>query len=114
MLLALRLDGWPMFCQNCGKELPAGSSACPACGYPVAPPRSTARSAGDTLDDAIADLRRAAGEVAQSAASLSRRVADKAAQAAKDPTGSAKRVTRKVADELDRAAKEIEKTLRDL
>jgi hypothetical protein len=103
-----------MYCSNCGKELPAGATSCPACGYAVGSPRSTGARVGDTLDDAIGDLRRAADELAQSAANLSKRVVSHAGAAAKDPSGSARKAAKKVADELHRISSDIEQTLRDL
>jgi cell division septum initiation protein DivIVA len=102
-----------MFCPQCGKEIPSGSPTCPACGY-LAVPQPASKSSPDSIDDVVAELKRAAKDLARSAAALSGRVVDKAGDAAKDPKGSAKRVTRKVAQELDHASKEIERILRDL
>jgi cell division septum initiation protein DivIVA len=102
-----------MNCPQCGKEIPAGSPTCPACGFFTVPHPPTGSTA-ESVDQAVADLKRAAKELARSAAALSGRVVDKAGDAAKDPKGSAKKVTRKVAQELDKASKEIERILRDL
>jgi hypothetical protein len=99
-----------MNCQQCGKEIPAGSPTCPACGF-FAVPRPPSP---DSIDEAVSEVKRAAHELAEAAASLSRRVVDKAGKAAKDPAGSATRVTRKVAQELNKAAKEVDRILRDL
>lgn len=102
-----------MFCPQCGKEIPSGSPTCPACGY-LAVPHAPSKGSTGSINDTVAELKRAAKELAQSAAALSGRVVDKAGDAAKDPKGSAKRVTRKVAQELDKASQEIERILRDL
>ena len=69
---------------------------------------------GNSLDDAIGDLRRAADELAHSAANLSKRVVDHAGRAAKDPSSAAKKAAKKVADELHRISSDLEETLRDL
>jgi len=102
-----------MYCQGCGRELPAGSRTCPACGFLAEPPPSAASSPG-TIEELVAELKRTAKELGRDAAQLSQRVVGKAGEVAKDPPASAKRVTRKVAQELDKAAKEIDRILRDL
>jgi hypothetical protein len=67
-----------------------------------------------SIDDALAEVRRAAKEFGRAAADLSQRVVRKAGDAARDPPGSAKKVSRKVAQELDKAAREVDRILRDL
>jgi len=103
-----------MFCVQCGKEIPSGSPTCPACGAFVVPPSPSGPTRTLTLDDAVAEFKHAAKDLAQSAQALSKRVAVEAHKATQDPAGSAKRATRKVADELDQAARTIERMLRDL
>ncbi|MGI0071892.1 MAG: zinc ribbon domain-containing protein [Thermoplasmata archaeon] len=103
-----------MFCSECGKEIPPGSPTCPVCGHLAVGPRAAGAAPPLTVDEAIADLRRAAHDVARSAKSLSRKAVAEAGRASKDPAGSAKRVSHKVAAELDRTAEEIERILRDL
>jgi hypothetical protein len=105
--------GTPMYCQSCGKELPPGAGSCPACGARVFyPPPSN--SATDPVERVVADMKRAAKDLASSAAHVSRRLASGAENAAKDPSGSAKKAAKKVADELDAVAKEVDKILNDL
>jgi hypothetical protein len=99
-----------MQCEECGKEIPPGSPTCPACGH-FAMPRG---ANSPTLDDAVSEVKRAAKEFAAATASLSRHVVAKAGDAAKDPTGTAKRATRRAAEELDKAARDVERILRDL
>jgi len=99
-----------MYCQNCGKELPASAASCAACGARVSYPAPSSPPA----DRVANDLKRAAKELASSAAQLSRRLAAKAETAAKDPSGSAKKAARKIAEELDAVAKEVDKILKDL
>jgi cell division septum initiation protein DivIVA len=103
-----------MFCAQCGKEIPSGSPTCPACGAFAVPPGPARATRSPTVDEAVAQLKGAAKDLARSAQELSKRVAVEARKAADDPTGSAKRATRKVADELDNAARTIERVLRDL
>lgn len=106
--------GSSMYCQQCGKEIPSGATACPACGFTVAPAGSRPSAGAGSIDEAVSELKRAANEFGRAAASLSQRMAEKAGRAAKNPPESAKRVTRKVAQELDKVAKEIDRMLRDL
>jgi len=101
-----------MFCQACGKELPSAVVACPACGAPV----GSAPRAGspDPVATAVADLQRAAKDLAVNAARLSRRLASEAEAAAQDPSGSARKVAKKVAQELENVSRDVEKILKDL
>ncbi len=103
-----------MYCAQCGKEIPSGSPTCPACGAFAMPSNPRGRTRTVTVEEAVAELKRAAQDLARSAQDLSQRVTIEARKAAHDPAGSAKRATRKVADELDRAAQTIERILRDL
>ena len=48
------------------------------------------------------------------AATLSQRVVDKAADAARNPPAAAKRARRRAAEELEKAAREIDRIIRDL
>ena len=110
-----------MYCQFCGKELPAGAAVCPSCGKAVgwaapgpvgAPsPASPHPSAGDTVDALVADTQRAARDLAVATARVSKILLTKADEVAKDPKGSAKRAARRAAEELDKARKEIERAL---
>jgi len=70
--------------------------------------------AEDSLKEAIDATRRAAKELATASARLTKSVLEKADIAAKDPTGSAKKVARRVAKELDEATQDIERILKDL
>ena len=101
-----------MYCQACGKELPSGAPTCPACGARL----GSAPTAGspDPLASAVADLQRAAKDLAANAARLSRRLASEAEIAAQDPSGSARKVAKKVANELENVSRDVEKILRDL
>lgn len=98
-----------MLCEACREEIPSGSPTCPACGRLAMPGKSP-----PPLDDAIAEVKHAAKDLARASAVLSRRVVAKAGAAARDPTRSATRATRKVAQELDRAAKEVDRILRQI
>jgi uncharacterized protein YoxC len=68
----------------------------------------------NSIEAAVAELKQSAKELARAAAHLSRKVAAKTGDAAKDPPGTAKRAAHAVAHELDNLAKEVEKILRDL
>jgi zinc-ribbon domain len=106
-----------MFCQHCGKELPAGAGVCPACGAVVnlpPPPGAPLPPPPDSIEQIVHDLKQTSKQMASSAANLSRRMAAKAGTAAKDPTGSAKKAAHKVAEELDNVAKELDRILHDL
>ena len=103
----------PMYCQSCGKELSPGASSCRACGARVFFPPSSTQPA-DQVDQIAAEMKRAAKELASSAAQLSQRLAVKAEAAAKDPSGSAKKAAHRVAAELDAVAKDVDRILRDL
>lgn len=67
-----------------------------------------------SLTDAVTEAKRAAKELAQATASLSREVLAKAKGAAKDPSATAHRVGERVARELDAASKEIDRILRKI
>ena len=62
----------------------------------------------------MSDTKRAAKDLASSAAKLSERLLSKAGVAAKDPKGSAKKAAKRVAHELEEAAHEIDRIVRDL
>jgi predicted nucleic acid-binding Zn-ribbon protein len=104
-----------MYCQQCGRELPAGALTCPGCGSRVYRPWfSLSSDLSFDLDQAVADAKAAAKDLASITARISQRVAASAERAAKDPSGSAKRGARRVVDELDKARHEIEKILSEL
>jgi uncharacterized Zn finger protein (UPF0148 family) len=101
-----------MFCQSCGKEIPPGAVQCPACGASV--PQHPVGAEPASLRQLLEETRRAAHDLAQSSAELTKRVASKVDTAAKNPSESAKRAVQRVAKELDAAAHEIEQILKDL
>lgn len=113
-----------MYCSQCGKELPVSATTCPACGYSSAPPPPSAAGSGatvpppapsgDPVEQVLDETRKAARELADATARLSKRLVKEARTAAKDPPGSAKKAAKKVAQELDSAAKEIDRILRNL
>ncbi len=104
------MEGDSVYCQQCGRELPAGSVTCPSCHSRVG-----GFAASDiSLDAVVIEVRRAAKELAAASSQLAQHVAAKADRAAKDPSGSAKRGARRVAKELDKVRAEIEKILHDL
>jgi len=70
--------------------------------------------AEDSFKEALEATRRAAKDLASATARLTKRVMDKAEEAAQKPTDSAKKVANRAAKELDAAAKEIDRILRDL
>jgi len=102
-----------MYCQQCGKQLPTGASACPSCQASVVPPPSRT-SYSDPVDQAAADLKRAADELISTTVRLSKELAAKAEAAAKEPSESAKKAVRRVGDEIDRVAKQVDKVLKEL
>lgn len=99
-----------MYCQQCGKELPQGSGACPACGYAS----GTTSSSAATFDQLLKETKHAAKDLAATTAQLSKRLLAKARTAAKDPPGSAKKAAHRAAEELESAAREIDRILKDL
>lgn len=104
-----------MYCQHCGQELPSGALTCPSCG--AATPAGASRSGGSpppSLEDVLSETKRAAQDLAASAARLSERLLSKAGVAAKDPKGSAKKAVKRVAKELEGAAREVDRIVRDL
>ncbi|HKN07014.1 MAG TPA: zinc ribbon domain-containing protein [Thermoplasmata archaeon] len=103
-----------MYCQQCGKEIPSGSPTCPACGFNAMARRPTPSSGSDSIEHFVSETKKAAKELAAAAATLSQRVVDKAAGAARNPPASVKRATRKAAEELEKAAREIDRIIRDL
>lgn len=110
-----------MYCSQCGKELPTNATVCPSCGFSLGAPRyfSTGPSAtpppsADPVELILNETKKAARELADATARLSKRLVEKAQTAAKDPTGSAKKAAKTVAKELDSAAKEIDRILKEL
>lgn len=103
-----------MYCAQCGREIPAGSPTCPACGFNAMGATAGRGSGRVTFEEALAEVRRAAKDLGRSAERLSRQVSSEARKAAKDPTGTARRGARKAAEELHRVADDVERLLRDL
>ena len=103
-----------MYCAHCGKEIPAGSPTCPACGFNAMGGSPGRGSPHVSFEDALAEVRRAAKDLGRSAERLSRQASTQARKAAKDPTGTARRGARKAAQELQRVADDVERLLRDL
>lgn len=68
----------------------------------------------DSLNDVIDETRRAAKELAEAVAKLTKRAFAKAEAASNDPSLSARKVAQRVAKDLDAAAKEVDRILRDL
>jgi hypothetical protein len=68
----------------------------------------------DSINEAVKDTKQAAKQLASATAKLSKRLIDKAETAARDPSGSAKKVAHRVAKELDAASREIDRILKDL
>lgn len=101
-----------MYCQNCGKELPVGALSCASCGAVV--PGVHVGAAPASVQELLAEARRAARELVSATAQLSTHLASKAEAVAKDPSGSVKRTVHRAAQELDAAAREIDRILRDL
>lgn len=66
------------------------------------------------LEEALAETKRAAKELAGATARLAHRVLSKADRAAKDPKASVQKAAQRVAKELDAMSKEIDRILKDL
>lgn len=101
-----------MYCYSCGKPLPEGADKCPACQAPVL--RPPAAAAGDAVDQFVADVRKSTRELIHGSIELSKHVASKAGDAAKDPKGSAKKASHRVAEGLREIARDLDKELKDL
>lgn len=101
-----------MYCQNCGKDLPAGALLCSSCGAHV-PSYHTGKEPA-SFRQLLEETRRSAHDLVDSTAQLTKRLASKAETAAKDPSTSAKKAAKRVAKELDAAAREVERILQDL
>jgi signal transduction histidine kinase len=101
-----------MFCAQCGKEIPAGITTCPACGF------STAGSAGGrsatTIHEMVNEARRAARDLADAANELTRHVKSGAEAAKRDPKGTTKRAIHRAAKELESAVDEVDRLLQRL
>ena len=68
----------------------------------------------DSLEEALNETKDAAKQLASAATRLSKRLLAKAENAARNPSGSAKKVAHRVAKELDAASREIDRILKDL
>lgn len=68
----------------------------------------------DEFRQMLSETKQAAKDLAKVTAQLSKKLFTKAEAAAKDPTGSAKKVGHRMAEELDAATKEIERIIKDL
>ncbi len=68
----------------------------------------------DEFQEALAETKRAAKELATATARLTRRVLSKADRAAQDPKGSVRKAASRVAKELDAMSAEIDRILKDL
>lgn len=102
-----------MNCPRCGTSLPPGTMTCTSCGAAVA--RATASPPEPaSLEQLLAETKRAAKDLASSTAQLSKRLLTKAQTVAKDPSGSAKKIAHRTAEELEAAAREIDRILKDL
>lgn len=102
-----------MFCSNCGKELPAGTSRCPACGF-VTMGTAAPGPVRDTVDDLVAEAKRMTHELTDLAKKVSSRAVAGTEAAVKDPGGTARKAARKAADELEAAIKEVDRVLRQI
>lgn len=108
-----------MRCASCGADNPDGSSVCGSCHAsllpPPPPPPSPGRaSRSDQIDDLVRETQRAAKELAVASARLSKRLAEHAKVAAKDPGGAAKKAADRIAKELESVGNDVERILRDL
>ena len=106
-----------MYCSRCGTDLPAGVENCPSCGFAI--PRSSSLRAApgkslDSLEEALRDAERAAKDLAHATARLSKRVATGASKAARDPSGTAKKVTARLKQEIDDAVTDLTETLKKI
>jgi methyl-accepting chemotaxis protein len=68
----------------------------------------------NSVEEIVADAKRAAKDLASATLRLSRHLIDKAEHAARDPSASAKKAMRRVSEELHEAGKEVERLLRKL
>jgi cell division septum initiation protein DivIVA len=102
-----------MYCPQCGKELAPGNLTCAACGF-ISPAAPAPSAAPPSFEQLVSETKHAAKDLAKSTAHLSKRMFSKAQTAAKDPSGSAKKVAHRAAKELEAAAREIDRILRDL
>jgi uncharacterized Zn finger protein (UPF0148 family) len=103
-----------MNCAQCGAGLSEGATTCPSCGAAVVRPAATPAPGPASLDQLLAETKRAAKDLASSTAQLSKRLLTKAETAAKDPAAAAKKVARRAAKELEAAAREVDRILKDL
>ncbi len=65
-----------------------------------------------SFDQALGEAKKAAQDLAQVSAKLTRRLLAHAERAAKDPRGSVERAARKAAREMESAAHEIDEVLK--
>jgi hypothetical protein len=101
-----------MYCSTCGRELPPGSTVCPVCSGGASGPQAS--SSTDVIGQAVAEAKRAAKDLMEASARLSRMAIDRAEAAGKDPAGTAKKVAERVANDLESAARAVEKALKEL
>jgi uncharacterized membrane protein YvbJ len=98
-----------MFCAKCGKELPEGSSSCPACGF-----STSAASKSLSIEELISETRRAVRNLSKTAERASEKVIAGAGAAARDPKGTTKRAVRRAAKELQSAVDDLDRLLKRL
>jgi len=105
-----------MRCASCGAENPDGSPVCGSCHAPLIPPPPppSAATPSNQLDDLVRDTQRAAKELAVASARLSKRLAEQAKVAAKDPGGTAKKAADRLAKELESVGNDVERILKNL
>ncbi|MGD0250276.1 MAG: zinc ribbon domain-containing protein, partial [Thermoplasmata archaeon] len=104
-------------CIRCGTEVPVGAKYCPACGFACSPSStegSSGSSSRDPLELALLEAKRAAKDLAEAMAKLSKRVAATAGTAAKDPSGTAKKAADRVKKEVDGALEDLSELLKEL
>ena len=108
-----------MRCAACGAENPDGSSVCGSCHASLLPPPPPPPSPGralhsDQIDDLVRETKQAAKELAVASARLSKRLAEQAKVAAKDPGGTAKKAADRLAKELESVGNDVERILKNL
>jgi hypothetical protein len=105
-----------MNCTRCGGTLADGFAYCPKCGAAVLPTPSPGPVSGaaDPFEALVRDVANAADRAGQAAARFSRRAAEKADGALRDPPGTARAVLRRAKQELEQAEKDLENVLKGL
>jgi hypothetical protein len=100
-----------MNCSGCGAEIPAGATACPACGRPVMMPPPPPSPGSSRLTTPIRKAARTTVEATKSVASDAKKTGQAAIGEAKLAVRDVGTLTRQAVDELGKGLEDVGKEL---